>query len=46
VRTTPVKTRPIVDPDHDDALLADLEKRCQQLLPTCVFARENMTLVV
>jgi phosphoribosyl 1,2-cyclic phosphodiesterase len=34
------------DPDHDDTLLADIEKRCQQLLPTCVFARENMTLVV
>jgi phosphoribosyl 1,2-cyclic phosphodiesterase len=34
------------DPDHNDAFLADIEKRSQQLFPNCFLARENMTLVV
>ena len=34
------------DPNHDDAFLADLEKRSQELFPNCLLARENMTIVV
>ena len=34
------------DPDHDDHFLDAIERHSQQLLPNCVLARENMTLVV
>ncbi|HET7237669.1 MAG TPA: MBL fold metallo-hydrolase [Terrimicrobiaceae bacterium] len=34
------------DPDHDDAVLAEIERHSQQLFPNCVLARDNMTLVV
>ena len=34
------------DPNHDDALLAEIEKRCQELFPNCTLAREHMTVVV
>lgn len=34
------------DPDHDDAFLRDIEKRCQQRLPNCVLAREGMEIVL
>lgn len=34
------------DPNHNDAFLADLEKRSQDLFPNCILARENMTVVV
>ncbi len=30
------------DPDHDDDYLKDAEKRCQELFPRSVFAREGM----
>ena len=30
------------DPDHDDAFLLEMEKKCQQRLPNCVLAREGM----
>ena len=30
------------DPDHNDAFLTRIEKECQQRLPNCVLARENM----
>ena len=34
------------DPNHDDTFLTEIEERCQQVLPDCVLARENMTIVV
>jgi phosphoribosyl 1,2-cyclic phosphodiesterase len=34
------------DPDHNDAFLSEIEQRCQELLPNCVLARENMSLVI
>ena len=34
------------DPNHNDAFLGKVEERCQELLPNCVLARENMTVVV
>ena len=34
------------DPDHNDAFLGRIEERCQELLPNCVLARENMRIVV
>jgi phosphoribosyl 1,2-cyclic phosphodiesterase len=34
------------DPEHNDAFLTKLEKECQKRLPNCVFARENMEIIV
>ena len=34
------------DPDHNDAFLSEVEQRCQELLPNCVLARENMSFVI
>ena len=34
------------DPDHDDFFLSEVEERCQELLPNCVLARENMSFVI
>ncbi len=34
------------DPDHNDAFLDDLEKKCRKILPNALFAREGMEVVV
>lgn len=34
------------DPEHNDAFLAKLEKECQAVFANCVFARENMELML
>jgi phosphoribosyl 1,2-cyclic phosphodiesterase len=34
------------DPNHDDSFLSEIEERCQRVLPNCILARENMTIVV
>lgn len=34
------------DPEHNDAFLTRLEKKCQKRLPNCVFARENMEIII
>lgn len=34
------------DPDHDDAFLDDLEKKCQKTFPNSLFAKEGMEILV
>ena len=34
------------DPDHDDEILDDLEKKCQQIFPNSLFAKEGMEVQV
>lgn len=34
------------DPDHDDAFLRDVEKKCQARFPNTVFAREKTQVII
>lgn len=34
------------DPDHDDTFLSKIELECQKIFPNCVFARENMEIIL
>jgi phosphoribosyl 1,2-cyclic phosphodiesterase len=34
------------DPEHNDAFLINLEKKCQKRYPSCIFAREGMEIIV
>jgi phosphoribosyl 1,2-cyclic phosphodiesterase len=34
------------DPDHDDAFLREIERKCQDLFPNCTLAREGMVIRV